>query len=353
MQSGNPFSLSALPSAQALAMDFESDFVGSLIKVTFSDRALLGNQLAVHSKSEALGSDFIYEVARASDDGEVHRQLSRHATDEAKHARIYDALSRRLGWSEDEGPQQASRSELRSESTRADFDGSMTEFMLSLHVAEIRNNLMLNEYIERVDLIRDLPFRSRFRAALNVIRDDEARHIATTLPFISSALRSGALSLDEVDAAFAEFRVLLWDELGEALCAIARSFKRHSYTRNRGRPRLGEGVPEPWSSGLVSAAPSNTGPEHRADLQSLFHLLPDKLFRDVIDRVEGTAGGWISPGAIYRLRAEICAPELSDAVAGPPAAPVLVAARVEDDLVLEQLCDAIIGLSLDLANFMH
>lgn len=207
--------IAALPGAQALGRDMTSDFSRRLVAVIFRNPALLRHQLAVHSDSEREGAEFVFDVCKTVPDASLQNQLSDHANDELKHSRIYAALSERI-----KSVHVASLPGdfvTPADDTRESFNGSMIRFFMSLHVAEIRNRILLDVYLDEIDAIADPKTRRRAEAAIRTIREDECRHVSSTLPFVMHGLDTAAITYDDLDKAFCMFRSLFWTETAATL----------------------------------------------------------------------------------------------------------------------------------------
>jgi|CXWL01.1.fsa_nt_gi hypothetical protein len=207
--------LAVLPGACALAQDMTSEFSRLLVAATFRNPRLLQYQLTTHSRSETDGSEFLLEVANLARNPQLRSQLHDHAMDEAKHGRIYTALSERAKevWLLSD----FCGNEGRRDESREAFNGSMVRFFMSLHVAEIRNRLLLDVYLDEIGAIDDKSMRARMYAAIGKIRDDEVRHVNYTLPFVIHGLAAASIALEDVDKAFSMFRSLYWTEASETL----------------------------------------------------------------------------------------------------------------------------------------
>ena len=191
----------------------------AVTEALFADRRLLATRFARHGVSEAAGADLLRKVAGRVSSPRLRADLERHANDEARHARMFNAQARLTDLA---SAKCAMRTLPRSDHSGEGFDGNIPRFMASTHVAELRNQHLLGLYADRGLPMLGGRSATRTSAALSKVAADEDRHVAYTYGYVTTFMRAGALDADYLEDCAEQYARLVWWEIASIACDAAQ-----------------------------------------------------------------------------------------------------------------------------------
>jgi hypothetical protein len=144
--------------------------------------------------------------------------MVRHADDEHRHSRMFHALVEQAlpGTTAMPLPDTDAEEELG-----ADF-GDVEGFLISIHLAEIRSQLIVSEFKQQVDLLQPEGHR-KISSVLDAVLADEARHIHYTSERVAGWIERDGASLQKLEGYIPIYDGYWWSHVEMLSASLAKA----------------------------------------------------------------------------------------------------------------------------------
>jgi hypothetical protein len=224
----------ALPAYQAALQNacqthpppFAEQWYGDKYRSIAVDGTWMAASLIANAEKEGEGSRKLWELAGRIDDPHISECVRKHAVDESRHALLYVAICELVFPGAMEGEVRAFAESL---SPRFASDGYpsrqagvspniVTDELIQMNIGEIRT--MIHQYLMRPVIFAHCPMKAeaRLMRTMDVLMNDEVRHIRYTAELIDDAARvDGGRFVNGVFAdRLREFNGITLREVGES-----------------------------------------------------------------------------------------------------------------------------------------
>lgn len=154
----------------------------------------LALEFRITSREELCGARIIAHAADAVEDRELRDSMRRHSDDEARHSRMFHALVEQALPGTSALPIEDTNAEEELGTTFSDVQG----FLISIHLAEIRSQLIASEFKEQIDRHKPQGFPKMSRV-LDAVLADEARHIHYTSERVADWIETDPEQLSKLE----------------------------------------------------------------------------------------------------------------------------------------------------------
>lgn len=179
----------------------------------------LALEFRILAREELCGARIIARAADAVDgDSELREAMGRHAQDEGRHSRMFHALVEHAlpGITAMPLPDTDAEEELGPDFS--DVEG----FLISIHLAELRAQLIVSAFKQQIDIIQPEGHR-RMSRILDAVLADEAQHIHYTSERVADWIARDKTSLEKLEHYIPVYDGYWWVYVETLSASLAKS----------------------------------------------------------------------------------------------------------------------------------